>query len=1545
MSVQQSPAPYADSGLSEGQEGDNGVTLVEPHKGGDDLEESVLDLGVPRVELGTQHSESTFDNDAIMEKSLNDKSEGDPRVNFQDPNFRISAVKLLLFLLLKFILPFTDFITDLQMVLTFAAPAIGGYEICTKMSDSVYSGVNATNFGSVPQWTLNGHLCGYVDGRYVPPVEAARRRKRRLSEENVSVGVKDNKAEGIAGRGKVAKKAKKKKRNLKRRHTAESDDAARITASDNQTLREGVSIAATVVPSEQTDDCAALAAADESACWALDKCRWDVVPGGAAYECFDPVLKSLEETSEAIDEDTLQRMYCSQFQPMHRGEASGSANATRAICLRNLLSDAQTYACEWDPYWDMCAPAKAFWWTGDFDQCSRVAPPGTYNQGVNDTCSALCNCVYTESGTNFYCLDRMAFEHLKSPYSRDIEWTVGSNYCHHAKTSTCCDYSFGDTQLCCSPDGASCQYSPTSDVCSADTDIAGDIHAEYFTPYASCTLEESCYHTELNGMFSEEALRNRYCDQCTRCGMELLPTQVIVELQSGSLEGVAKAEMEIEAWSNKFSCCACPVIQGGRTCALSDDVSITDINAENDELETCDKIGQVPLASLADHSANSYALKTMNSYFTSDNCQGNPLISPEDECKGWATSFSNFEEDKFEYFGKTCTRSENHEKVYTTFDEPQTCKTRYLGYPEAYMEKSYDLRSCHAVSDFADNGCMTVEEMKMYFQEYDSNQWYDDTYDNWYTYKSCLYPDGGHSPNDQHYRDCCYRLYRENVESDTCSDYVEGSCPCGCIDFDVWGAKENPFPGYCYDPVNATIASELETRDTDPGYEIHKEFNVQYYCYFMTTQSCCEAFTDFTSSESTEPSLCEWYSSNAGIGPTYDPTSSAKCQPKTNVHAEGYCLETSDDCACVDIHENYFKPPFSNDLQCPHNGNCHLQAEDECALFSHGGFLSSWVVPHKIVLEEWFWKWPSKYTLGSTSCHLVGGDKKMHFSSVDTYVTGTGECEGFSASFGCYSGTDAVTIGEALVSPLGLNMGCMGTAEDECRQCNLWHVFDLLDATVFPQGQWFNYGDASLERNFREKTLSISASIALLLLFAIVLLKEAIGLYIVLFMIWEFKTQKGAYFDRDHDAITVGKDSIAALLYLLCLCVKIWYEEGLTGIALYQARFKLLEDGWTTEELVAKWEAEHEEAEMEYSLSLRKSRKALKIPEDVLVEDRRLEEAESAPVDVKGYADKSSGDAVARGTNDGTSQELDTKDIDGGEDEEFQEDFFIFHSPPSDGGFQAELLRLYEAHCPEKANRKAIEETLASYKGRELELLSAAGEKYRLTVRLDDITICTRISGKAGNVFRRKSNKKRARRTEGATLWQASVKKVTALRGGAAVSDVSDRYVGGSVPRKRTSLHRRSLNTSIKAQEGDVGLESLIEKAVGIGDTDDGGEDIVMQPLIDPETRFYELWNWLEVLEALIGVGLGLLIFVQLAFVDFIRGGETLPPSDEIGVAMVSFFASLGDLIFNIFSKFWTTHGRMKYVKYFLNSAVFCVTAAIVINIYFTLYNNPACVD
>ena len=132
----------------------------------------------------------------------------------------------------------------------------------------------------------------------------------------------------------------------------------------------------------------------------------------------------------------------------------------------------------------------------------------------------------------------------------------------------------------------------------------------------------------------------------------------------------------------------------------------------------------------------------------------------------------------------------------------------------------------------------------------------------------------------------------------------------------------------------------------------------------------------------------------------------------------------------------------------------------------------------------------------------------------------------------------------------------MGKADDECRTCT-WCVFNLLDPTVMTEAHGSTMAMNGQGRSTWENFYQLSV---LPLLFSLLWQGGHRLVYRIVYDVG-VRTLHGKFFDRDHDAITVGKDSIAALVYFLCLCIIIVKEEGLRGIALYQMRFKLLEDG------------------------------------------------------------------------------------------------------------------------------------------------------------------------------------------------------------------------------------------------------------------------------------------------------------------------------------------------------------------------------------------------
>jgi hypothetical protein len=165
-------------------------------------------------------------------------------------------------------------------------------------------------------------------------------------------------------------------------------------------------------------------------------------------------------------------------------------------------------------------------------------------------------------------------------------------------------------------------------------------------------------------------------------------------------------------------------------------------------------------------------------------------------------------------------------------------------------------------------------------------------------------------------------------------------------------------------------------------------------------------------------------------------------------------------------------------------------------------------------------------------------------SNTDNHVNG---CNGFEASFGCYTATDLPTIGETIVTPMGLILGCGGSKDDQCRTCNLWLL--LGSGAIIGDSGLFNYGNENVTSTSSNKTLALVTSVCLLLLLAMVIIKEVVGLFIVMSMLWQFRKHEGNA--RDYDAITVGKDSVAALLFLLFVLFSIYREEGWGGILLY----------------------------------------------------------------------------------------------------------------------------------------------------------------------------------------------------------------------------------------------------------------------------------------------------------------------------------------------------------------------------------------------------------
>ena len=1033
----------------------------------------------------------------------------DLRKGFTYPGYKTKTIRLILFALLKLFLPFLDFVTDVNMLFQFGIPVIFGYQLCVEKS----SGYANAAFGSVPEWSIDGEVCGYVDNRYNPSTTIDRRRK--LKEQSQS---------------------------------SQERQLTHVTSADSVSVRGRQRRLVEIDTAEQTNDCTGLTT--EDTCIAVDKCRWDILPNDNTLSCFDPVLESFQGLSVVLEQDRFLELYCNQFQPMHRGENTTHFNETLNICLSWSLSNG-IKACDWDPYHQFCAPATSFFWKETPDNCARLgggdgSGPGTYNENINSSCSLNCNCIYVSidgSANGYQCMDRMAYAYTVSPYSTiGISWNTQEGYCQYMNSTCCSSFYFeGDTAqpACCTPGVNGCSYpSNSNSQCNSANNQVSDYHNEH------CLPEQGCLPAALSAMYSEEALRGRYCDQCARCSDELHLNQATKASDGGDIYDTtaARTEAYVTEWSARFSCCSCDRIGNGKMCSIPEtfDYGSTEFA---DYATTCDQIGQIP-DTIFRGDSSTYEFKAYNTFARdSFNCRSSDAALVEDSeiCQGLLTYVEKTGTD-YSYGGITCTSWYNIPKKYVSLDSPQTCKARYETDVATYFENNLGMYECYNSSDFSEFGCMDFEEMKTYYKMKEENDWYNNPSANTYTYNSCRDTDVFSAST---YVSCCFTAI-----STTCSSYTVPSCPAGCTSYNsITGTA-------CYDPVQAMVN----------GGDTHVDSS--WYCYWIENEADCISFQDPTSSSSPAQTLCEWDDSRVGRN-DQDVQNTAKCIVRTDRTLEGTCLGTGSNCACVQPSNDYFKSPYSNDLKCPHKSYCYLPMLSECPIYNNGGYLSSWTD-----LDTAYMRWASRWSYASLSCYQDDANGGYHISSVDTYNEG---CGGFKASFGCYvdgSKDDSVTIGDVLVSPLQLVMFCGGNRDDECRRCNAINIFAAQN--VFATGGEFNYGDAYSNAGDTGYT-TIITTIFMVCLLALVFIKEVLGLYIIANMTIHMYRTEGKLVSRDYDYITVGKDSIVGLIALLFLCIVLYRDEGWAGIGLYQVRYKLLEDGWSVEELEEKFENEKEE--------------------------------------------------------------------------------------------------------------------------------------------------------------------------------------------------------------------------------------------------------------------------------------------------------------------------------------------------------------------------------
>jgi hypothetical protein len=453
-------------------------------------------------------------------------------------------------------------------------------------------------------------------------------------------------------------------------------------------------------------------------------------------------------------------------------------------------------------------------------------------------------------------------------------------------------------------------------------------------------------------MYSFDSVTNRYCEQCTQCGQQLKTNQVTVtETGATTLTGAALVQSYMDLWQGTFSCCACSTIAGGKTCAWPTDFDVLDITAENDEVDTCDKVGLISESMQADALGGKFAfkVKTHNSYADSYNCRGFQVVETDDLCYGWLVSSSGA--TPLDFFGKSCTVRDDVDDIYLSSTTPATCAAKHFSNPESYMGTSLGMTECYSSDEYTANGCMDEDTMDVYFKEYVDNQYNTDTNMNPYTTNSCAYSgsyllEAGGQYDGPTYRGCCFSPF---VSS--CAAYTAAACPCGCLVDET---------NTCYDPLTQEIA-DLEG---DSSYDAATDTNIfglNRYCYYMDTEDCCTSFTDYSSSESVQPVLCRWDGSRPGRSKDYDMAATSKCTPLSTTIVEGTCAN----CACVTESQSSFKD-YSNDLKCPHKENCYMPADDECANFNYGGFMSTWQGYFAGSVQS---MWPTRWKPGATSCH------------------------------------------------------------------------------------------------------------------------------------------------------------------------------------------------------------------------------------------------------------------------------------------------------------------------------------------------------------------------------------------------------------------------------------------------------------------------------------------------------------------------------------------------------------------------------------------------
>jgi hypothetical protein len=231
--------------------------------------------------------------------------------------------------------------------------------------------------------------------------------------------------------------------------------------------------------------------------------------------------------------------------------------------------------------------------------------------------------------------------------------------------------------------------------------------------------------------------------------------------------------------------------------------------------------------------------------------------------------------------------------------------------------------------------------------------------------------------------------------------------------------------------------------------------------------------------------------------------------------------------------------------------------------------------------------YPQRYKYGATYCLEADQPDEYIMSGIDLISTG---CGGFTAAFGCHTGTDEIAIGDLLKTDSAMFSYAKGDdIWSQCRDFNLFNAF-------YKGGNDndFAIGDYSDNNNQVSDMMQDAQTRIFLALFLIAILKEVLGLVITVMTY----INHGYVVDLDVDYVSVGKDSIAGLAMLLYVLTHL--QPGEVGV--YAERYKQLMDGYTPERIAELKERnsikKEKKAKLKYEKAMAKREKLIKRGKD-----------------------------------------------------------------------------------------------------------------------------------------------------------------------------------------------------------------------------------------------------------------------------------------------------------------------------------------------------------